>query len=510
MTKRILAGLLSVMMLMSLMTFTALAEDVEFVIDDRLPELTYTITDLVSEGYVNDDPEFGLKYNLTTDSVITFDFPLDWISVWDMDFQRYVFSPGFYDMADYVESFEVSVNGNQNTRIDNINADMLEKGESEINYFASGTKVKFNWQGYYSVYASVGFESAEERIEFYTKYADVVGNLLEKDGHVTFSFDVFVEMGEGEVSDEGFGDFTGGEGDFAPEYSAEDVYNTDLVTIDGIKDIYHQSWYSIGQEEEYITYCTTPLVITAKTALDDFAVYPMYYINEGQLWDEKEPIYPDGKKAQDYDWYESHKKYEAEHPDADLVEYIYADAGEKYTITKPGIYHLYATIYDEAGNYENDIRTSVTLKVTNLNAKYTDSKVLVDGEEYKFEAYNIEDNNYFKLRDIAMMLNKNDNFNQYINVIWDAEKEVVNIKRGEKYQAVGGEFAEGDGMSKVAEYGATELYIDGYPTPVRAYLINGNNYFKLRELAQVFGTFEVGWDEAANSVIIDTLSVLNQ
>ena len=246
--------------------------------------------------------------------------------------------------------------------------------------------------------------------------------------------------------------------------------------------------------------------ITAKTALDDFSVYPMYYINEGQLWDEKEPIYPDGKKAQDYDWYESHQKIQAEKPDADLVEYVYADAGEKYTITKPGIYHLYATIYDEAGNYENDIRTSVTLKVTDLNAKYTDSKVLVDGEEYKFEAYNIEDNNYFKLRDIAMMLNKNNIQHQFTNVTWDAEKEVVNIKRGEKYQAVGGEFAEGDGMSKVAEYGATELYIDGYPTPVRAYMINGNNYFKLRELAQLFGTFEVGWDEAANCVIIDTLS----
>ena len=506
MTKRFLASLLAVMMLMSLMTFTVSASDIEYMVDEKLPELTYTITGVTESGYIDDNPEFGMEVFITTDSVITFNFPLDWLDIWYAEKEESVFLPAFAGEKDAASSYEVTVDCKENVRIDNNNVDELTKGNQEIGFYEAGTKVKFNSPGCYSINGDVGFNNADERIAFYSGMSDEVYNMTSKSGHIAFDFVVIVEMGEGGLSDEGFGDFTDGEAEFAPQISHDDAYDKSLVSIEGIKDIYHRSWYSIGQEEDYIAYCTTPLTITAKTALDDFSVYPMYYINEGQLWDEKEPIYPDGKKAQDYDWYESHQKIQAEKPDADLVEYVYADAGEKYTITKPGIYHLYATIYDEAGNYENDIRTSVTLKVTDLNAKYTDSKVLVDGEEYKFEAYNIEDNNYFKLRDIAMMLNKNNIQHQFTNVTWDAEKEVVNIKRGEKYQAVGGEFAEGDGMSKVAEYGATELYIDGYPTPVRAYMINGNNYFKLRELAQLFGTFEVGWDEAANCVIIDTLS----
>ncbi|NLL71755.1 MAG: hypothetical protein GX238_11580 [Epulopiscium sp.] len=40
------------------------------------------------------------------------------------------------------------------------------------------------------------------------------------------------------------------------------------------------------------------------------------------------------------------------------------------------------------------------------NAKKSNtSKVLVDGVFKKFEAYTIESNNYFKLRDVAMVLN---------------------------------------------------------------------------------------------------------
>lgn len=509
MTKRILSVVLTVVMVMSLMTFTVSAEDIEYMVDERLPELTYTITNVTQSGYIEDNPEYGMEVTITTDSVITFDFPLDWLDVWYAEKEESVFLPDFHGEKDAANSYEVTVDCKKNVRIDNVNVDELTKGNDEISYYEAGTTIKFNSPGCYSIIGDVGFNNADERIAFYSGMSDEVYNMTSKSGHIAFEFIVYVEMGEGALSDDGFGDFTDGEAEFAPQISDENAYDKSLVSIEGIKDIYHISEYNVGQEE-YVAYCTAPLTITANTNLDDFALYPMYYINEGQLWDEKLPLCPDGKTLQDYDWYESHQEIYAKEPDIDLAEYVYANAGEKYTITKPGFYQLYATIYDEAGNYENDIRTQIVLKITDLNAKYTDSKVLVDGEEYKFEAYNIEDNNYFKLRDIAMMLNKNDNMNQYINVLWDAEKEVVNIKRGEKYQAVGGEFAEGDGMSKIAEYGATELYIDGYPTPVRAYMINGNNYFKLRDLAQVFGTFEVGWDEAANSVIIDTLSVLNQ
>ena len=43
-----------------------------------------------------------------------------------------------------------------------------------------------------------------------------------------------------------------------------------------------------------------------------------------------------------------------------------------------------------------------------ITANPTTSMVLIDGVEKSFEAYNINDNNYFKLRDIAYCLSATD------------------------------------------------------------------------------------------------------
>ena len=466
---------------------------------------TYTVTGANGTCYWGDDAELGVEQLLiTTDSVVTLNFPADFIDVWDSDNEVSVFMPDFFGQEEWLITDTVVVNGDVKVRKDvsNYEVDLLEKGNLDVEFFGSGATIKFNQPGNYYIMGSVGFNDADERIAFMEKYA----HLGDETGHYVFDIAVRVNMGENSIE---YGDDLNYYEEYQePVYSSEDAYNKNLISIDGIKDIYHISQYSVGQEN-YIAYCTSPVTITAQCALDDFSVYPMYYANEGQLLDEKLPLFPDGKKAQDYDWYERHQEVYATEPDIDLVEYVYAQKGEKYTLTKPGYYHANGTIYDEAGNYENDIYTDIVIKITDFNAVYAPSKVLVDGEEYKFEAYNIEGNNYFKLRDIAMLLNKNNAEAQFANVTWDDVNKVVNVIPHQKYVPVGGEFAEGDGASKLAQYGASELYIDGYPIGVRAYLINGNNYFKLRDLAEIF-LFDVDWDAASNSVIIDTLSALNQ
>ena len=500
MKKQILSLFLTVLLIMSAMTFSALAEDLTESLYG-LDGYTYTITGV--EGTTSYEDAIPLKL-ISTDSVITFNFPVDFMDVWEFDTQETVFTPNFFGQDEWINTGAVSVNGDIKVRKDvpGEQAYLLEKGEFDVEFFGSGTSLKFNRPGNFIITVYVGFNNADERIAFMQKYGDFGG----KSGHYGFSIEVGVETGENPIE---YGDNLNFEDEYQePVYSSEDAYNKNLISIDGIKDIYHISQYSVGQED-YIAYCTSPVTITAQCALDDFSVYPMYYINEYQLWDEKLPLFPDGKKAQDYDWYESHQEIYASEPDIDLAEYVYAQKGEKYTLSKPGYYHVSGTIYDTVGNYENDIRTDIVIKITDLNAVYAPSKVLVDGEEYKFEAYNIEGNNYFKLRDIAMLLNKNNAQQQFVNVTWDDINKVVNVIPCEKYVPVGGEFAEGDGTSKLAQYGASELYISGYPIGVRAYLINGNNYFKLRDLAEIFA-FDVDWDAASNSIIVDTLSVLNQ
>ena len=47
--------------------------------------------------------------------------------------------------------------------------------------------------------------------------------------------------------------------------------------------------------------------------------------------------------------------------------------------------------------------------------------------------------------------------------------------------------------------------VDGVPVSVEAYTINGNNYFKLRDIAALVD-FGVNWDHAAKTVEIDTTS----
>ncbi len=60
----------------------------------------------------------------------------------------------------------------------------------------------------------------------------------------------------------------------------------------------------------------------------------------------------------------------------------------------------------------------------------TNAKVLVDGKEISFTAYNIEGNNYFKLRDIAMAINGSwKNF----NVGWDNATKTITIDTSVSY-----------------------------------------------------------------------------
>ena len=55
----------------------------------------------------------------------------------------------------------------------------------------------------------------------------------------------------------------------------------------------------------------------------------------------------------------------------------------------------------------------------------------------------------------------------------------------------------------VAVISSQKIMLDGNKADVTAYNINGNNYFKLRDLGQLFD-FNVSWDGELNSIIINT------
>jgi len=134
-------------------------------------------------------------------------------------------------------------------------------------------------------------------------------------------------------------------------------------------------------------------------------------------------------------------------------------------------------------------------------ANPTASKVLVNGKEVSFEAYNINDNNYFKLRDLAMAVNGTE---KNFEVSWDAVQNAIALTTQKAYTPDGSELAaSGEKASKQVTQTTAKVTLDGKGVQITAYHIDGNNYFKLRDVAKLMN-IGITWDGAAGSIGIDT------
>ncbi len=147
---------------------------------------------------------------------------------------------------------------------------------------------------------------------------------------------------------------------------------------------------------------------------------------------------------------------------------------------------------------DTDDTTPVEMPET-VTASPTTSKILVDGIDTAFDAYLINGNNYFKLRDVAKVLNGTAS---QFEVTWDSEKSAINMTSDMPYTEVGGEMTMGDGTSKIATLNSSPIYLDGEQVSLTAYTIGGNNFFKLRDLGQVFD-FDVSWENSMVTVDSD-------
>lgn len=144
--------------------------------------------------------------------------------------------------------------------------------------------------------------------------------------------------------------------------------------------------------------------------------------------------------------------------------------------------------------------TAPIIQNTTLTAIPTSSKVTVNGTVTAFDAYTINGNNYFKLRDLAKVISGTD---KQFEVTWDGTKNAINLISGKSYTEVGGELAAGDGSIKTPVPCTSKIYVDGTEVALTAYTIGGNNFFKLRDVMQKFNV-GVGWDGATSTITIDT------
>lgn len=131
--------------------------------------------------------------------------------------------------------------------------------------------------------------------------------------------------------------------------------------------------------------------------------------------------------------------------------------------------------------------------------KLSPQKLTVDGKNVNCEKYNIGGSNYFKLRDLACLLNGT---GSQFGVDFDAATSTVIIAKGAAYAPTGTELAAGVDNSRTARPSSQTILIDGVKHgELTVYNIGGSNFFQLRELGNILG-FEVDYDSATNTAIV--------
>lgn len=133
------------------------------------------------------------------------------------------------------------------------------------------------------------------------------------------------------------------------------------------------------------------------------------------------------------------------------------------------------------------------------DAVLSPQKLTVDGVGVDCEKYNIDGSNYFKLRDLAYVLNGT---SSQFGVGYDEATSTVSITTGADYTPVGTELVTGVDNSSTAQSSGQAILIDGVRHgDLTVYNIGGNNFFQLRELGDALG-FDVDYDTATNTAIV--------
>lgn len=166
-------------------------------------------------------------------------------------------------------------------------------------------------------------------------------------------------------------------------------------------------------------------------------------------------------------------------------------------------------IYGATGSYAehyakiNDIAfvAAKTMPAATITAEPTSVKVQLNGSTTSIPAYTIGKFDYFKLRDIAVLLNGSA---KQFDMIWDGATKSVKLTSGKTYTAVGSELSSSDSTNITSAIPSeSAIYIDGImKTNFTLYNINGNSYVKISDIANSLN-FKITWDSASSTICID-------
>ena len=166
------------------------------------------------------------------------------------------------------------------------------------------------------------------------------------------------------------------------------------------------------------------------------------------------------------------------------------------TYTMPGTNDTIAVIVRFGGAYQ--VMQPTRAAGTEVRAQLSSNTLLVSGQTTVFPAVNIDDYNWLKLRDIAMILN---NTSKQFEVGFDSARNTGSITSGRRYTPVGQELSNTLGSNPVAVATPQRLIMDGNEISIAAYNIDGYNYFRLRDIA-ILRDFNLGYDSASGVITL--------
>jgi len=136
-----------------------------------------------------------------------------------------------------------------------------------------------------------------------------------------------------------------------------------------------------------------------------------------------------------------------------------------------------------------------------VTVKPSKSELMIDNQTCTFESYSVAGNNYFKLRDLAAALNGSE---KQFEVEYDSAAKAVKISLKKPYTNVGGElYLPDQPVIRTARRSQVKLYLDEKEVMVAAYYINGNYFYKLRDIGNLLD-FLVEWNTETKEIAINT------
>lgn len=163
-------------------------------------------------------------------------------------------------------------------------------------------------------------------------------------------------------------------------------------------------------------------------------------------------------------------------------------------------YGTYETVFSTDPAPVNAVKP---MTVNGLNLSQSTSNVAVDGLPVYPEGYCINQENYYKLRDLAFLLTGK---GSAFDVVWDDQNACISMLSGRNYTITGGEMIP-SGSTSIYKFvpSYSDVRLNGQLVHMTGYNINNNNYYRIRDVAPLIG-FSVDWDKETSTVVINSLS----